>query len=166
MHQPLTAFPPVETERLVIRPLKMDDAFALSLLTNDPAITDVVHFLPSPFTISDAEALLASNDDANCFLGVWSEGDLIGVVGTHAHGVDRLEVGYWIGSQFQRRGYATEAVSRVIAELGRLHPNHQITAECRIGNEGSWSLLHKLGFRPTGQRGDRPGRELLVMDPR
>jgi RimJ/RimL family protein N-acetyltransferase len=74
--------------------------------------------------------------------------------------------GYWIGSQFQRRGYATEAVSRVITELRRLHPTHQITAECRVGNEGSWKLLHKLGFRPTGQKGDRPGRELLVIEPR
>lgn len=163
MNPHLCAFSPLNTERLNIRPLAMTDAAALACLTDDPAITDVVHFLPSPFTVREAEALIASNDDANCFLGVWTQGDLIGVVGIHAHGRDRLEVEYWIGSHFQRQGYATEAVAGVIAQLQRLQPNRQVTAECRTGNEGSWNLLHKLGFRATGQQGDRPGRELLVF---
>lgn len=163
MNPHLSAFSPLNTKRLKIRALATPDAAAVACLTDDPAITDVVHFLPSPFTVREAEALIASNDDANCFLGVWTQGDLIGVVGIHAHGSDRLEVGYWIGSHFQRQGYATEAVAGVIGQLQRLHPNRQVTAECRTGNEGSWNLLHKLGFRATGQPGDRPGRELLVF---
>lgn len=141
----------------------MKNVEAVRALTDDPAITGAVHFLPSPFTRSDAEALIDSNDNENCFLGIWLKGELIGVIGTHVHGNDRLEIGYWVGSRFQRRGYATEAVSSVVARLRQMHPTRQMTAECRLGNAGSWSLLHKLGFRSTGQQGDRPGRVLLAM---
>lgn len=144
----------------------MSDAEALRVVTDDPAVTGAVHFLPPRFTLADAEALIGSHDDGNCFLGVWLEDRLIGVVGTHAHGSDRLEIGYWIGSRFQRRGYATEAVSTVIGRLRQMHPTRRMTAECKLDNEGSWNLLHKLGFRPTGRKGERPGRELLTIPQR
>jgi RimJ/RimL family protein N-acetyltransferase len=163
MNCPLTAFPISETERLSIRPLAMAEADAVRTLTDDPLITNVVHFLPNPFTRADAEALIGRNDDANCFLGVRLGTDLVGVVGTHKHGDDRLEVGYWIGSAFQRRGVAMEAVTEVIARLRQLYPHRQIVAECRRGNEASWGLLYKLGFVATGQEGHRPGRELLAI---
>lgn len=136
-----------------------------SQLTGDPTITKVVHFLPSPLTPSDAEALIGRNDDENCFFGVWLEDTLIGVLDAHTHGGDRLEIGHWIGSQFQRRGYATEAMSAVIAQLRRLYLARLTTAECRRGNLASWDLLHKLGSRPARHR-NRPGRDLLVLDPR
>lgn len=161
--RPLGDFPSLDTERLTVRPLTVENAEAVAVLTDDPAITDVVHFLPSPFARSDAEALIASNDAENCFLGVFRDRELIGVVGVHAHGDDRLEIGYWIGSQFQRQGYASEAASGVISQLKRLYPSRRVTAECRLANVGSWSLLHTLGFRPTGEQGNRPGREMLAI---
>lgn len=163
MHPPLTSLGPLQTARLTIRPLTADDSAALSSLTDDPAITQAVHFLPSPFTRADAERLIAGNDAGNCFLGAFRGSELIGVVGSHAHGSDRLEIGYWIGSRFQRQGFAAEAAGAVIAQLRRLYPERQIVAECRPANEGSWNLLHKLGFRPTGEQGDRPGRALLTL---
>ncbi|MDE0880110.1 MAG: GNAT family N-acetyltransferase, partial [Sphingomonas bacterium] len=160
----LSSFPSCKTERLRIRPLILEDAALVAVLTDDPTITNAVHFLPSPFTFSGAQALIDSKDAENCFLGVWLGAELIGVVGMHAHGDDRLEVGYWIGSRFHRRGYAAEAVSAVISQLRRTYPARLITAECRRGNEASWSLLHKLGFRSIGERGNRPGRELLAIE--
>ncbi len=157
----MTNFPRYETRRLRIEPLKAEHAEALQALTDDPAITGPIHFLSSPFTLSDAEALIGTNDDHNC--GVWQDGKLIGVVGAHAHRDDGTEIGYWIGTRFQGQGYATEAVSSVIDHLRRTHPERRITAECRPGNLASWRLLHKLGFLPTGGQGKRPGRALLVL---
>ncbi|WP_039392849.1 GNAT family N-acetyltransferase [Novosphingobium sp. MBES04] len=162
MHQPLATLPQITSARLSIRPLLINDVDDLAGMTDDPAITDVIHFLPSPFTRSDAFALIGQNDDRNCFLGAFLDGGLIGVVGTHLHDEDRLEIGYWIASRHQRQGFALEAVSNVISRIRELYPKRQITAECRIGNEASWALLHKLGFRSVGRPGDRPGRELLI----
>jgi RimJ/RimL family protein N-acetyltransferase len=94
---------------------------------------------------------------------VWLERELIGVIGTHARGRARLEIGYWIGTSFQRRGYATEAAPSVVRRLQQVHPGSEVTAECKRGNKASWDLLHKLGFRSTRRQGDRPGRELLAI---
>lgn len=163
MIPPLMAFPLCETARLRILPLTMGDAPAVASLTDDPVITDAVHFLRSPFTAADAATLIGTSDADNCFLGLWQGGDLIGVAGAHAHGGDRLEIGYWIGSRFQRRGYAAEAVATIIARLRQLYPARTIVAECRRANEASWALLEKLGFRPTGEPGARPGRDVLAI---
>ena len=163
IHPPLAALPRLETERLSLAPLSMADADAVASLTNDPAITEVINFLPTPFTRSDAEALIGRNDEANCFVGAFLGGDLVGVVGAHAHGDDRLEIGYWIGTKFQRQGYALEATSGVMCLLRDLYPARQLIAECRSENDASWALLHKLGFRATGQAGNWPGHMLLAL---
>jgi hypothetical protein len=81
MRPSLAAFPPSRTERLTIRPLVMEDAEEIRGITDDPAITDVVHFLHAPFLTCDDEALISINGDENCFLGVWRRSELIGVVG-------------------------------------------------------------------------------------
>jgi len=163
MKPPLTDFPSHETERLRILPLRSTDAEALRALTDDPAVTGAIDFLSSPFQLADAQALIRSNDDENCFLGAWDDAALIGVVGAHARGDDRIEIGYWIGTRFQGRGLATEAVLSVIRRLRQMHPERQIVAECRRSNQASWRLLLRLGFRPTGQQGQRRGRELLAL---
>jgi len=165
MEPPLTAYPPQSTERLNLRPLGSSDAEALQVLTDDPAIIERIIFLSSPFTLADAQALIGSNDDENCFLGVWLAEALIGVVGTHQRSGQQLEIGYWFGPQVHRRGYATEAVSAVLANLRRTYPARQIIAQCKLENKPSWNLLHKLGFRPTGEPGEWAGRALLKLPP-
>jgi RimJ/RimL family protein N-acetyltransferase len=166
MRASLADLPAHETHRLRLAPLCQGDAEALRRLTNDPAITGSVHFLPPSFTFSDAEALIRRRDGGrDCFLGAWSRSDetLIGVVGTHLRGANQVEVGYWIGSAFHGQGYATEAALGVIAILRRRFPEREVIAECRRANAASWRVLEKLGFRLTGEAGQRPGRELLVL---
>ena len=48
------------TERLRIAPLVQADAEAVRALTDDPAITGVVDFLPTPFTLDHARRLIGS----------------------------------------------------------------------------------------------------------
>lgn len=165
MKPPLKSFPEHETDRLKLRPLTIQDAETLHLLTNDPAITDNIDFLSFPFSLTDAKALIERNDEENCFIAVLEGANLIGVVGTHTRGDSQLEIGYWIGSAYHGHGYATEAVASVISRLQDLYRQRQITAECRIANKASWNLLNKLGFRQTGTCGKRAGRELLVIRP-
>ena len=109
--------PVIETARLRLAPLRDADAEAIWLLTDDPAITARVDILPTPFTIAHARRLIdvGKGDGREGFFGVWDrrEGRLVGVVGTELRGDDQVEIGYWVGSAFQGRGYAAEAaVSR------------------------------------------------------
>ncbi|KNY23309.1 GNAT family N-acetyltransferase [Methylobacterium sp. ARG-1] len=175
----LADLPRIETARLSIAALRPEDAQDLRRLTDDPAITAAVDFLPAPFTVRDAEQLIRSGSRGqDHFLGAWTrpagvlqtgEGtspdlagpDLVGVVGTHLRGPGAIEIGYWIGGAARGRGYAFEAVSAIIGLLVRRFPARIIVAECRPGNVASWGLLQKLGFRDTGEEGHRPGRRLL-----
>jgi RimJ/RimL family protein N-acetyltransferase len=163
MIKSLSDFPLISTARLRITPLLDGDVSAFQRLTDDPSITDVVEFLPTPFTELDALQLLRTQDKNNCFLGAWLGKELVGTVGIHLRKQDRLEIGYWVGTSFQGLGYAQEATSTVIAELTQAYDGLEIIAECRLENEASWNLLQKLGFRSTGTRGHRPGRELLKL---
>jgi RimJ/RimL family protein N-acetyltransferase len=154
---------PITTARLRIAPLERDDAPALRAITDDPAVIGAIHFLRAPFTLADAEALIRGGmHGVERFLGVWQGSDLVGVVGTGESG-DALEVGYWFGSRFWRRGFAGEAVGAVVTALRRAHPGRDIIAECRRDNGASWRLLERLGFAATESAGARPGRERLCL---
>ena len=149
------ARPPLETARLVIAPLAEADAPALAAVTDAPDILARLHFLPAPFDVAAARALIASDPGFN---GIRRrrDGVLVGMIGTH-FGADGVEIGYWIGAGHRRQGYAREAVRAVIAVLG----DQPAFAECARDNAASWRLLESCGFRPTGRAGRRPGRDLL-----
>jgi RimJ/RimL family protein N-acetyltransferase len=152
------------TARLRLSPLEPSDAAEIELLTSDPAITAAVSFLPYPFSRADAAALIARNGgDRECFLGVRRRADaaLVGVAGAHLAGEAEVEIGYWIGLAFQNKGYATEAVTLLVATLDRCIPDRRPFAECRPDNAASWAVLAKLGFRATGEPGARPERVRL-----
>ncbi len=156
----------IGTARLRLAPLRDQDADALAAITDDPAITGRIDFLPRRFRRSDAVALIRqARTSADCFFGAWdrADGGLVGVVGTHLHGRREIEVGYWIGRGRTGKGFATEALNGVLVELRRRFARRRIVAECRRDNAASWRVLQKSGFRPTGKAGTRPGRRLFVL---
>ncbi|MGH6981491.1 MAG: GNAT family N-acetyltransferase [Stellaceae bacterium] len=151
----------IETERLRLTPFAPEDAEELWHITDDPAIIDAIAFLRAPFTLDDARALIGQNENGrDLFRGVRRRADnlLVGLVGSHDRGTETFEIGYWIGTAFQRRGYASEAARGVIGWLNGRSPQPRIVAECRPANRASWRVLERLGFRPTGALGTRAGR--------
>lgn len=78
---------------------------------------------------------------------------LVGDVGVGLHD-NRMqaEVGYTLATAHQGRGYATEAVRRVLEHLFEEHGLHRVAAECDARNERSARLLMRLGFRQEGHR--------------
>ncbi len=130
----------------------------LHRLTDDPAIVGAIDFLPDPFTLTDAEGLIAGGRHGrDRFLGAWMRepgaAPLAGVVGAHLRGEGAIEIGYWIGGAARGRGFGAEAVGGVLALLRRRFPRRAILAECRPGNVASWGLLHKLGSATPARRG-------------
>ncbi|WP_018260836.1 GNAT family N-acetyltransferase [Methylobacterium sp. WSM2598] len=167
MSRDLEALPVLRTARLRLARLAEADAPALQRLTDDPAITGAIHFLPSPFAIAEARALIAGADGGrDRFLGAWRCADetLVGVLGAHLRGDDRVEIGYWFAPAAQGRGLAREAAAALVAALRQAVPGRLPVAECREDNQRSWRLLHALGFRASGESGSRPGRRLLVWE--
>jgi len=155
----------VVTRRCLIAPLRLEDAPALQAIT-DASVTSRIHFLREPFTLTDAQALIVIREDGQRFLGVWDKKrlQLLGVVGVNPRKQHDIEIGYWFAAFARGRGLATEAVEATVAALVRLCPAHPIVAECRPDNRSSRRLLARIGFRPTGELGERPGRILLRWD--
>lgn len=73
-------------------------------------------------------------------------GKVIGNIYFGSRDFEAREIGYIVNKNYQRRGYAAEAVRAVIkyAFDGGVH---RIFAECAPGNECSWRLLESLGFK-------------------
>lgn len=151
----------ITTPRSIIAPLGDADADDVRRIT-DASVVARVSFLPSPFTLNDARALIAGDAD-RCFHGVRDRatGALQGVIGIHGRPFGAVEIGYWFAAAARGRGLATEAVEAMLAALEDLPGYTGIEAECELDNRPSWGLLEKLGFRATGDRGQRPERMLM-----
>ena len=150
----------LNTTRCRIDRLDAADAPALAAIT-DASVTEQVHFLSTPFTETDAHALIARSGGDDVFHAVREGAALIGVIGVHRRGRDH-EVGYWFAAAARGRGLAREAVAAVVRDLAAARPGGTIVAECRPGNARSEALLRRIGFVPTGQAGRRPGRMLFA----
>ena len=55
------------------------------------------------------------------------------------------ELGYIVNKDYQRKGYAREAITEVLKEACKAGV-HRVYAECDPGNECSWKLLENLNF--------------------
>lgn len=165
---------PAGTLRLA--PLGPTDAEALRAVTSDPAVTAVIPFLPEPFGLEQAQALLdRQKQGQDLYLGIRTnasdvvpgvpKGTLLGVVGVHMLGACELEIGYWLPERHHGLGIAGTAVPAVAAAYARAFPDRRLIAECHPDNAASRRVLARAGFRPTGQAGERPGRERYRYTP-
>ncbi len=162
-----TDFPYIETARFAMRPLSGDDIQAVQEVTDDPQITRAIPVLSTPFDISDAEKLvLKRQDPRNLYIGAWdhSSSRLFGVVGVHLVGTDEIDIDCWVKCDLSGRGIATEAAGAILAALQIEYPHRRITAECPTQDAAPRRVLDKLGFRVTGENGQRiAGRQRLTV---
>lgn len=75
-----------------------------------------------------------------------------GVIGTHKVNWPnrKVELGYWLGREFQGKGMVTEACRAVITHLlGELNLN-RVEIHCATGNTKSCAIPRRLGFTLEG----------------
>ena len=142
------------TPRLLLRPGFPEDALALVAAIADEAIVRNLATAPWPYRMRDAEAFLASpRDPVLPSLLIFERGDsapqLVGSCGLGRRPSGAIELGYWIGTSFWGRGYATEAGTALI-EIARALGFRQLEASHFIDNPASARVLEKLGFQSTG----------------
>jgi RimJ/RimL family protein N-acetyltransferase len=158
---------PCATKRLLIRPLQAADAFQLVVLTNDPLVASGVSFLRQPFTLADAQDLIAlprAGKGAFAAVRAGAEGPFVGCVGAVARGPRDVEMGFWLGAPYHGKSYGAEMARAILGLLREGFPERRIVAECPRENSASWRLLRRLGFSPSGSGGAREGAQLLVFE--
>jgi RimJ/RimL family protein N-acetyltransferase len=145
----------IRSERLLLRPFEARDARELAAYRSDP---DVARYQSwdAPFALADASALIAElaagdPEEPGWFQWAIERIDEPGIVGDL--GVNLLEdeqqaaIGYTMAPAFQGRGYATEAVARMLDHLFLEQGLHRVSAECDTRNDASMGVLEHLGFR-------------------
>jgi RimJ/RimL family protein N-acetyltransferase len=150
--------PVLETERLVLRAPRLEDAKAVAQLANDRRIAENTARIPHPYSLKDAEAFLAAanrSDRETTFVIALTEGTLIGACGLELRegpGTAGLmpELGCWLGVPHWGRGFATEAVRALIDHAFTDLELEALQAGARVTNPASRRVLEKCGFQWTG----------------
>ena len=155
----------LETERLVLRPWREEDAAALFKYARDPAVGPAAGW---PVHKDEADSLnilrtvlMKENTRAVTIKGSDEPVGSIGYFpsdGSASKG--EPEIGYWIGVPFWGRGYIPEAVKALIA---RCFSEGAARVWCAHfeGNEKSRRVIEKCGFRYRfSEPWTREGREI------
>jgi RimJ/RimL family protein N-acetyltransferase len=143
----------LETERLVLRAPRPDDAEALARLINDRRIAINTARLPHPYSMEDAEQFIAAvnRQDGEVAFLITLDDALIGGCGV-AQSDTQPELGYWVGVPFWGQGFATEAARAVIDHAFSSLGHEILEAGARVSNPASRRVLEKCGFQWTGVR--------------
>jgi RimJ/RimL family protein N-acetyltransferase len=144
--------PVLETERLVLRAPRLEDAKAVAQLANDRRIAENTVRIPYPYSLADAEKFIASVNGTGgeiAFL-ITRKNAVLGAVGIATSEREPPEIGYWLGVPFWGHGYATEAVRAVIDHAFADLEFEALGAGARVTNPGSRRVLEKCGFQWTG----------------
>ena len=156
-----SAFVPLATERLTLRPYKPEDAAELHRLINDWEVCRALAAVPFPYPRALADDWIASSarslaEGRAYHLAITGkEGEREVIVGGVGLRVDRGtrhgRLGYWVGRRFWGHGVATEAAGKLARwALANLDLD-AIEANVATDNATSIAVLKRIGLRHVGQ---------------
>ncbi len=150
--------PTLETERLLLRKMKLEDARDLFEYASDPEVTRFTTWSTHQ-SLQESEEFLRSvleqyAKQAVASWGVVHKGDvkLIGVCGFNAWWLDhaRAEMGYALSRKYWGQSLMTEAVQAVVDFGFRTMELNRIQAVCNIENAASARVMEKVGMTYEG----------------
>lgn len=104
----------IETERLILRPLTLDDAPVLQELMDDPSISEELPAVAHPLPPGGAEAWIrdALQDPTFALIARQGleQGKIVGVIGIHLEDGNRGAIGGWVAREWRHSGYAVDAL--------------------------------------------------------
>ena len=150
----------LQTERLILRSLTLEDAQDVQRLAGDRDIALMVLRIPHPYEDDMAEEWIRVCADAykkdeaiNFAITLRTDRNLIGTIGLELEQEnERAELGYWIGKPYWNLGYATEAARAVVAYSFEVLKLNRIYAYHFTRNPASGRVLKKIGMHYEGCR--------------
>jgi RimJ/RimL family protein N-acetyltransferase len=147
---------PIETDRLVLRPLEESDAEALHAYQSLPQIARYQYWEPRSLEeilekLTEWTAMRRLDGEGTLAFAVLrqTDGRLIGDASLRVTDVAARQgtIGFSLHPASQGKGYATET-ARLLLRLGFEDLNlHRIFACCDARNTGSWKVMERLGMR-------------------
>lgn len=143
--------PILETERLILRPITLEDAEAVFSWTSDPRVSKFMSY-PTSKDISETISWIKSTFDDevewNWAFVLKSENR---VIGTGSIGEDNHMQGYWgigynIHYDYWHKGYCTEAMKAIIDFAHSQLGVNKICADHAVDNPRSGNVMEKCGL--------------------
>lgn len=146
----------LETERLILRPWRDDDAADLFRVARDPRVGPIAGWPPHASVEESLEVIRTVFSAPETFAVTLREdgraigciGLLFGDAGTEPLSADEAEVGYWIGVPWQGRGLIPEAVRAVERRAFESLGVSALWCSYDTGNQPSRRVAEKCGFVP------------------
>jgi len=153
----------LKTQRLVLRPLTLEDVDLLWPDISDPEISrqmaweahtqrsQTIDFLKNEVARREAgKGITWAIFKGDSFCGIFS---LIGLLRKHRALIyNKAELAYWLSRKYQRQGIMTEAGRRVLQFAFDELRLHKIFVSHFSDNEASENLIKRLGFRYVGEQ--------------
>ncbi len=151
----------LETDRLILRPLKLSDYAFVRTLHTDPKVMRYIASGPARSEAQTRESIQKSlaMKEANPCLGTWiaelretqvTMGTLILRTPATAEKTEGIEIGFIFAAEHWGKGYATEASRRLIQYVHDALGDVRIVALINAANQASRNTLQKLGFKTVG----------------
>jgi ribosomal-protein-alanine N-acetyltransferase len=146
----------IQTERLLLRPFRLDDVDDVLAYARDPEWSRYLRLLPSPYEREDAERFVAGrlllDPTTHPAWAIALDGRVIGGVNLRFAFEHRsVEIGYSVARARWGRGVGTEAVRAVVdAAFATHHDLNRLWARADIRNVGSQRVMEKVGMTREG----------------
>jgi len=151
---------PFETPRLILRAFRPEDAAAFSAYRSEPEVARFQGW-SAPYSLEQAQEFVTEMMQAVPGTpGQWyqiameekASGQVIGDVAFHieANSPQQAILGITLSGAAQGKGYATEAMQRLLQFLFEDLELHRVSAYIDVDNPASYQLVERLGFRREG----------------
>ena len=149
----------METERVILRPWRENDAETLFKYASDPQVGPRAGWPPHK-SVEESLQIIRTvfNTEGMWAVELKETGEPIGCVGylpaSHSNlaiGENQVEVGYWIARPYWGRGICTEALRRVIDHCFREKGFSVLWGDYFPENPASGRVMEKCGFEDTGE---------------
>ncbi len=149
----------METERIVLRPWREDDAAILFKWASDPEVGPKAGWPPHKSVEESLEIIRTIFSAEGMWAVEWKgTGEPIGSVGylpaAHSNleiAEDQCEVGYWIARPYWGKGICTEALRLVVDHCFRDKGFSVLWGDYFPENPASGRVMEKCGFEDTGR---------------
>ena len=143
-----------DTERLIIRPIQQKDKYKIFEYRSDSETNKYQGWIPK--TIEDVEKFIDNVSTLFDKPKTWFQfviiekeyNEIIGDLGIHFVDTEnkQVEIGCTLNKLFHNKGYAFEALKKIIDYLFLELKKHRITVSIDPNNINSIRLVEKLGF--------------------
>ena len=150
--------PILETERLILRPMRRSDVSAVVDLAGDKAVATKTASIPYPLTFREAEGWLdrhlRSGGDKELVFAIEHKEDqtFLGAIGLMIPRTrEPAPMGYWLGRPFWNQGYMTEAIRRLLHYAFAELDVTAVRAAAYPDNPASMRVQEKAGMMFVGR---------------